>query len=165
MREHNWAYTQPAVGATLAGEAVSVTVRAAPAITLVSGDITAFAARSQLPVFGLAHTIDSDDYLLRVARDRALWVSTAGNSLEGWHDGMALSPMRGGFAVLELKGEAALDLLAQGTSVDLRAPSPCAALLFAGHAATVARFPSSWWLLIEPALLSYFWQWFDGADT
>ena len=165
MREHDWMYTKPAVGATLTGETVSVTVRSAPAITLVSGNITAFAAKRRLPVFGLAQTIDTEDYLLRVARDRALWVSTTDNSLEGWHDGMALSPMHGGFAVLELNGPAALDLLAQGTSVDLRAPSPCAALLFAGHMATVARFPSSWRLLIEPALLSYFWQWFDGADT
>ncbi|MEM9603657.1 MAG: hypothetical protein AAGA11_12400 [Pseudomonadota bacterium] len=176
MDEHRWSETSPRVGDTLCAGDVTITVASLPPMALVSGDVMHFATDRGTTLSGLAELINPDAAYIRLARDRILSVGDVVDQLdEGWrpgvghtgngHAGLAVSRIDGGYACLALSGDGTETLLQQGTSVNLRQPSPAATLLFAGQPAVLVRAPGAWWLLVDPAQLAYHWLWFSGAQA
>ena len=167
MHEHNWSENVPAVGDQLTLGNTTVTRLSDLDMALVSGDIAHFAERhGALESVGLAQYTADDSSLLRLSRNRAVWLSPGDSRPpDGWHDGVAISTATGGFAHLQLDGPGAEHLLAQGTTADLRAGSPSAAVRFAGQQALLCRRDATWWLFVDAPLLAYHWTWFRGADA
>ena len=164
MREHDWNGDLPAIGHALRTGDTSVSVLEPPHLVLLSGDIEKIAEQYNAPVVGLAQEVSAESFLLRLARDRALWVAPPENRPpDGWQEHMALSNVDGGYAIIEMSGQGASALLQQGSTINLATPSPSASLLFAGHSAALARLEYAWWLFIEPGMLAYYWQWVAGA--
>lgn len=166
MHEHHWTSMPPAVGQQIQIGQVTATLVPVPSLTLVSGKIEPFGQRWRVPIVGFGERAPAENFLLRQARDRALWVAPpAERPPYGWHRETAISPFDGGCAVIEIGGEGVEMLLQQGTSADLSKTSPCASLLFAGHSATLASVGDRWWLFVEPAMLAYFWHWVAGSGS
>ena len=167
MREHDW--SDVGLDVTVPWQCGNTTVTCLDAVDalLVSGDMTRFAEhQGQIRSVGLGQAAPDGPFLLRLARDRALWVEP-GNARppDGWHDGFAISAAGDAYAIIQLLGDSARHLLAQGTSTNLHTPSPSAALLFAGEPAALCRRGDAWWLWVTRSHLPYHWQWLQGADS
>ncbi|MEM7376205.1 MAG: hypothetical protein AAF460_01750 [Pseudomonadota bacterium] len=166
MDEHRWSDTLPGVGDQLRAGGVTITVAPLPPMALVSGDVAQFATEHGAALSGFAELIDPDAAHIRLARDRVLGIGRVVDHLnDGWHAGVAVSRIDGGYACLALSGDGADALLQHGTGVNLSQSSPSAALLFAGQPAVLVRVPSAWWLLVDPAQLAYHWLWFSGTQA
>lgn len=133
---------------------------------LISGDlkkaVAAIALSAQeVGLWGMAERMPIS---LRIARDRALLVSTEPlGATPGWRDGYVATPCGDGYAVIELSGPAVADLVAEATSADLAAGSRSAAILFAGVAALLYRTtPETARLHVESPLVGYVWRWLEG---
>ncbi|MBS3651099.1 hypothetical protein KEU06_21025 [Pseudaminobacter sp. 19-2017] len=133
---------------------------------LVSGQFDA--ARETLapgaPEAGLWSVIEGDRYLVRIARDRALLVTSQPLAIQsGWHaQGFATSPADDGWSVFELGGEGLRDVIAEAVSADLDRGSPSAAVQFAGTTALLYRTAENRARLhLERAVAAYVWQWLE----
>lgn len=140
-----WA-PMPEVGAMLQGAGVTATVAQSPERSLVSGDLAAFARRS-------------DALTLRLARDRALVLGPTGLAF-GWHeDGFALSDLGAGLALVQLSGPGLADLVAKATTADLGDIGPSKAITFAGIPVVLDQTGEALGLHVERGLLAYLWTW------
>ena len=80
-------------------------------------------------------------YAVRLRRDRILVVN--GPELaDGWHDveGLAVSDMTDGYAILELSGANAMSVLRRGTEISLNEPSASVTRGFSGYGTLIYRF-------------------------
>lgn len=134
---------------------------------MISGDLAAGLARFGLhDSLGLMGQASGDCYALRLARGRALVVGAAIEaSAGGWKDGVALTPMTGALAVLEITGANALELMARATAVDLRLASPCAALSFAGVTSILYRHDDALRLHLDAGLVPYMLDWITASGA
>lgn len=165
MREHDWVSAEPDVGEQQHRDGVTLTLIPTPPMTMVSGDITQLAVTHDTAVVGLGEVPPTQSFLVRLARDRALWIRPPKHTpTDGWHDGAAWTEVDGSYAVVQVEGVRSMHLLQQGTSVNLQEGSPSATLLFAGQAATLTREGAAWWILVERAWLPCIWTWLEGAD-
>lgn len=133
---------------------------------LASGDLDA--ARAALAPdaveAGLWSLCEADAVMARIARDKALFVTTRPLAIRpGWHDGgFAASPADDLYAVVELEGAGLEELVAEAVSADLRAPSPSAAVMFAGVPGILYRRRTEVaWLHVESPLAAYLWSWLE----
>lgn len=128
---------------------------------LVSGDLDGFLARHAMPpALGLLAAASGPRYALRLARNRMLAVGVAfAPEAAGWADGVAVTPMTGAYAVLEIAGPRAMDLVQRGTAIDPRSASPGAALVFAGVDAVLYRHGAGLRLHLDRGLQPYLLSW------
>jgi len=132
---------------------------------LVSGDLAAALrdiAGGAKPV-GFYAIASGDPYAVRLARDRALVVSTREIAAgAGWQEpGYAATPVSGFYHVFDFSGPGIPTLLGRATTLDPGAASPSAAVGFAGINAVVYRHESQDRLRVhvERGLAPYLWQW------
>lgn len=133
--------------------------------TLLSGDldaaITALApGAKEVGLWGLA---DANACAVRIARDRALLVTPAPLDVSpGWRGGWVATPCDDAYTVLEVAGDALLEVIAEGTSADLQAGSRSAAVLFAGVTVFLWRTaPATVRLHVDSPLAAYLWTWLE----
>jgi len=138
--------------------------------TLISGDLEAALAALApgAPMLGLYASAPDGAHALRIARDRALLVTPAPLAApEGWQgagdSGWCATCVDDGWAAVEVQGEDAPLALVQGTSVDLSAGSPSAALHFFGVTCLLARTQTGFRLHVERMRLEGLLAWLDGA--
>ncbi len=98
------------------------------------------------------------DGMLWLAPERALQLG--GAAPEGF-----VADVSDGFAVFELAGGAAADLLAMGSTLDpaLLAPGRCAQSVFAGVKVVLYGTPEAIRLIVERSLAAYLLAWFKQA--
>jgi sarcosine oxidase gamma subunit len=133
---------------------------------LLSGRLEA--AREALapgaPEAGLWSVVQGDGYLVRIARDRALLVTSQPLGIQsGWHpQGFAASPAEDAWSALELEGDQLRNVIAEAVSADLDLASPSAAVQFAGVTALLYRTAENRARLhLERAVAPYIWQWLE----
>jgi len=166
MREMNWAPARRPEGTLI--DRPRLTARALGPLgqTLVSGDLEAAIAALApgAPLLGLYAPAPEGAHALRIARDRALIVTGAPlHTADGWRDGWCATSVDDGWAAVEVSGPDAALALAQGTSADLAAGSPSAAVLFAGLRCLIARTNAGFRLHVEAPFLEALLTWLDGA--
>lgn len=144
-------------------------VRLLPVIPqiMISGDLEAGLARFGLQEsLGLLGQTAGARYALRLARGRALVVGADLEAAQGgWQDGVALTPMTGALAVLEITGAQAMELVARASAVDLRLASPCAALSFAGVTSILYRHEEALRLHLDAGLVPYMLDWIAACGA
>ncbi len=145
----------------LSGE--GLTVRLLPPVpqVMVSGDLAALCAAHQLtaPVGLLSH-VDQPRHALRLARNRMLVVGmTMDHAAGGWSDGVAVTPMTGALAVVEMAGPNRMQVFARASAIDPRSESPSAALHFAGVNAALCRTSDTLRLHLDLGLVPYLMDW------
>ena len=145
-----------------------LSVRVLPPVPqlIVSGDLTGFLARHDLPpAVGLLALVTGRRFALRLARNRMLVVGLdLPPEAAGWVEGCALSPMTGALAVVEITGPDALALYARGTAVDASTASPSAALVFAGITVIACRHEDALRLHLDRGLVPYLMAWIAATD-
>jgi hypothetical protein len=146
--------------------------------TLISGDLDAAVAALApgAPIIGLHALAPEGAHALRIGRASALLVTPApliGRSEErpsfdgpltnGWRDGWCPTSVDDGWAAVEVTGADGPQALAQGTSADLGAASPSAAVLVFGLRTLLARTPAGFRLHVEAPWLETLLTWLDGV--
>ena len=154
---------------SLHAHGVDVVVVDPASIWLVSGDTQAFAARhGAAETFGPRKPCGSSAYALRVAPDRILFVSgdRAIDVSAASVPGCVATDVSDGFLVFEIRGEAATDVMAQGSEYPLShntiLPHESAIMQFAGFRLAVARRPDGWRLHIERPWAPALWRWLQA---
>lgn len=142
MRDDSHRWTPPrAPDAQIAGG--DVTLRTVPGLrqTLISGprvlrDVT-------VPLVEWPTVADGAHYALSLRRDRVLAVGGPERA-DGWDSarGWAVSDVSDGYAVLDLQGEGAFEVICRGTEISLEQPSRSVSRLFFGIGAIVYRYGS-----------------------
>ncbi|HKN28037.1 MAG TPA: hypothetical protein VJY34_09200 [Roseiarcus sp.] len=165
MREMAWAPARRGTGTLI--DRPRLTARALGGLgrTLISGDLGAAIAAIApgAPLIGLYGPAPTGAHALRIARDRALLVTPAPlAAADGWRDGWCATGVDDGWAAIDLEGPDAPSALAQGTSADLAADSPSAAVLFAGLRCLLARIDGGFRLHVEAPWLEALLAWLDG---
>lgn len=132
---------------------------------LVSGDISE-ARRIHAPQAaeaGLWSIATGDPYLVRLARDRVLIVSSEPLAIPlGWNGGWAASPAGDAFFVVDIEGPSMRAVVAEATGADLDAGSPSAALLFAGVNTILYRMAEDRARIhVEAGFAPYLWRWLE----
>lgn len=149
----------------IVGDGFAASVRVGLGQTLVSGDLAAAAAALApgAPHLGLWQAAERLPAFVRIARDRALLLTDAPLGLdEGWRaEGFALSPADDAWAVLEIEGEAAADVIAEATATPFGSASPSASALFAGLPCLLTRAGEGARIHVETAFLPYLWRWLE----
>ncbi len=82
---------------------------------------------------------------------------------DGWRDGWCATCVDDGWAAIDVEGFDAPSALVQGTSADLAAGSPSAAVLFAGLRCLLVRTEAGFRLHVETPWLEALLTWLDGA--
>lgn len=143
---------------------LEITARAA-LCTLVSGETAAWlAAQGIAPAIGPRDPCPETPYALRLSPESVLVVGME-SAGEGWFAGerVAVSPCSDGWLLVELCGEGAAALMAEGSEYPFSAapglPTESARMLFAGLLVAVARCPGGWRLHIERAWAPALWRW------
>lgn len=167
MREMDWPAPAALPGATIEKDGATITMRAPAGASLVSGDLLAAIAVLAPGAcrVGLGGQTGESAHALTIARDRALLVTEKPiDTAPGWHEGgFALTPADDAWCVFEIVGPAAADIVAEGTSADLAAGSPSAAVLFAGRPCLLARTGEAFRLHVEAPFREYMYEWLSGA--
>jgi hypothetical protein len=166
MRETNWAPARRGDGELI--ERPRLTVRARPGLgqTLISGDLAAALAALApgAPILGLHALAPEGAHALRIARDRALLITPAPlAAADGWRESWCATPVDDGWAAIEVIGADAPLALMEGTSADLAAGSPSAAVMFAGFRALLVKREQGFRLHLEAPWREALLAWLDGA--
>ncbi len=168
MREMNWRPARRTDGLVIDRPRLRARAVSGCGQTLVSGDLEAAIAALApgAPTLGLFCRAPEGAHALRIARDRALLVTPAPlGALEGWREGWCATGLDDGWAAIDVAGADAASALAQGTSADLAAGSPSAAVLYAGFACLLARTGDGFRLHVEAQWLEALLTWLDGASV
>ncbi len=166
MREMSWAPARRGTGTLIDGPRLTARALNGRGRVLVSGDLDAAIAALApgAPLLGLTAPAPEGAHALRIARDRALLVTPAPlGAAEGWRDGWCATAVDDGWATIDVDGPDAPSALAQGTSADLDAASPSAAVLFAGFRCLILRTDAGFRLHVEAPWLEALLTWLDGA--
>ncbi|GAB5446832.1 hypothetical protein [Gymnodinialimonas sp.] len=158
MRERQWNDRPLAEGATVEVAGLVIQRASTEPLCLISGNLIKAMAdlAPGAKTVGL-HALRGANDGVRIARDRAMLVGVEGE--EGWHEGYACSPATGLYARFDLSGPALQDALAEGTSADLDAGSPSAAVLFAGQTCLLTRSTIGAELWVEAAFATFMTSW------
>jgi hypothetical protein len=135
MREMLWRPVRPSSGLLINTPRLQAHALRGLGQTLISGDLDAAlsALAAGAPMLGLYALASGGAYSLRIARDRALLVTSLPiEAAGGWRDGWCATSLDDAFAAIDVSGPDAPLALAQGTSADIAANSPSAAVRFAG---------------------------------
>ena len=116
------------------------------------------------PEVGLWGVAENNPHVVRIARDRALIVSSGELAVEpGWRDGWAATPADDVYAALEIDGAGVSDVVREATAADLDAGSLSAAIMFAGIPCLLYRTGRTTARLhVERPLATYVWHWLEG---
>ncbi len=166
MRETDWAPARRAGDALMARPGFAVRARTGLGQTLISGDLEAAlkALARGAPLLGLYATAPRGRHALRIGRDKALLVTSAPIAVaEGWRDGWCATAVDDGWVVVDVEGPGAGLVLMQGTSADLAAGSPSAAVLFAGRRCLLLGAEKGFRLHVEAPWFDALMTWLDGA--
>jgi hypothetical protein len=134
--------------------------------TLISGDVAAAVAALApgAPTLGLYALAPEGAHALMIGRASALLITPAPlAAAEGWRDGWCATSVEDGWAAIEVTGADMAQALAQGTSADLAAGSPSAAVMFFGLRALLARTHAGFRVHVEAPWLETLLTWFDGV--
>jgi len=168
-RAQFWSPLPDWVQVSLHARGIDIAVVDPGSIWLVSGDIDAFAARRGAgETLGPRKPCSIGVYALRVAPDRILLVggsndidASAANA-----PGCVATDVSDGFLIFEIRGEAAAEVMAQGSEYPLShntmLPHESAMMQFAGLRVAVARRPDGWRLHIERPWAPALWQWLEA---
>ena len=166
MRERDWAPARRAGDVLIDKPRLHARAVEGLGRTLVSGDLDkAVAALAPgAPMLGLYARAPEGAYALRIARDRTLLVTpTRLGAADGWRDGWCATPVDDGWATVEVAGPDAPLALMQGTSADLEAGSPSAAVMFAGLRCLLGRMEAGFRLHLEAPWLEALLAWLEAA--
>jgi hypothetical protein len=166
MREMNWPLARRTDGMVIERPRLQARTSSSGGSTLISGDIDAAigALAPGAPILGLYALAPEGAQALRIARDRALLVTPAPlGAADGWRESWCATSVDDGWAAVDVFGPDAPLALAQGTSADLAANSPSAAVLFAGLRCLLARTEAGFRLHVEAPWLEALLNWMDGA--
>ncbi len=166
MREMDWPPARRSEGQLIDRPRLKARALTGRGHTLISGDLEAAIAALApgAPLIGLHAPAPEGAHALRIARDCALLVTPLALGAEnGWRDGWSATTVDDGFAALDVEGPDAPLALMQGTSADLAAGSPSAAVLFAGFRCLLARTDAGFRLHVEAPWLEALLTWLDGA--
>ena len=112
-------------------------------MTLVAGDIAA--ARSLLAPdmieIGLWQVASASDHVIRIARDKALFVATTQIPFEtGWNPaGFSVTDASGAYGVIEIAGTELTDLVAEASAADFSSTARQALFRDCSASSSVAR--------------------------
>ena len=170
MREHDWRPARSPEGTLIEKPRLVARAREGRGCTLISGDIEAALAAlaPAAPLLGLYAPVPDGPHALRIARDRALLVTPAPSAApDGWQgngeSGWCATSVDDGWAILDVEGADAPLALMQGTSADLSARSPSAAVRFMDVVCLLARTEAGFRLHVERMRLEALLGWLDGA--
>ncbi len=166
MRETDWAPARRADGALIARPGFVAKARTGLGQTLISGDLEAAlkALVRGAPLLGLYGNAPRGKHALRIARDKALLVTPSPIAVaEGWREGWCATAVDDAWVVVDVEGPGAGLVLMQGTSADLAAGSPSAALLFAGRRCLLLKTEKGFRLHVEAPGFEALMAWLDGA--
>ena len=148
---------------------IEVAVVNTASMWLVSGTSQEFLARCAAgETLGPRQICSSDDYALRLAPDRVLFVAgtQALDALAGVAPGYAVTDVSDGMLIFEVHGEAAADLMAQGNEYPFDhntvLPHESAVMQFAGFRLAVSRRAHGWRLHIERPWAPALWRWLQA---
>jgi sarcosine oxidase gamma subunit len=135
-------------------------------IVLVAGNIAAAISTlaPHLSEVGLWQVASASDHVIRIARDKALIVTSAPILVEtGWNAaGFSVTDASSAYGVIEIAGLALPAIIAEATAADIDAGSRSASLLFAGIAGLVMRTaPDTARVTIEIGHMTYLWRWLE----
>ncbi len=166
MRERTWTPARRGEGMLLDRPRLRAQAMAGRGHTLISGDLEAAIAALApgAPLLGLHAPAPDGAYVPSIGRNRALLVTPASIApRDGWRDGWCATSVDDGWAAIDVEGFDAPLTLAQGTSADLTAGSPSAAVLFAGLRCLLVRTDAGFRLHVEAPWLEALLTWLDGA--
>lgn len=134
-----------------------------------SGDLEAFNRLIRLtgPGVGAFSIATGDPYVVRLARDRILAVSTTSFGITaGWHDNkLAITEASAALHVFEISGPSLRQIVSRAVTVDPDNAGPSAALTFAGTSAIVYYHQDKQTLRlhVDRGFASYVWSWLEDA--
>lgn len=167
MDERVWTDHPLAIGGEITGDGVTIRRDPVGALTLISGDLAEGLGHLApgAALVGLGNVSAATDIALRIARDRALLVTEAPvvSEIGQWKHGCAVNRADGLYACLSITGPRAIDIVTQGTSVDVNTASPSAAVSFAGCTALLTGHEAGWRIWVEAPMLTYLSGWLKGA--
>ena len=166
MREMRWPAARERAGVLIDRPGLKARELDGLGQTLISGDLDAAvsALAPGAPILGLYALAPEGAHALRIGRASALLVTPAPlAATNGWRDGWCATSVDDGWAAVEVTGADGPQALAQGTSADLAAASPSAAVLVFGLRALLARTPAGFRLHVETPWLETLLTWLDGV--
>jgi sarcosine oxidase subunit gamma len=141
----------------------------AASIWLVSGDARQLLARcGAREALGPRQICGDDSYALHIAPDRVLFVANtqALDASTAGAPGCAITDISDGIVIFEIGGEAAADLMAQGSEYPFDdtavLPGESAMMQFAGFSLAVSRRVRGWRLHIERPWAAALWRWLQA---
>jgi hypothetical protein len=166
MREMRWPPARGGAGVLVDRPRLQARAASGLGQTLISGDLEA--ALVQLapgaPMLDLYAPAPEGAHALRIGRSSALLVSPAPLVVtDGWREGWCATSVDDGWAAIDVSGADAALALAEGTSADLAAGSPSAAVMFFGLRGLLARTPSGFRIHVESPWLETLLAWLDGV--
>jgi hypothetical protein len=166
MREINWPPAWRAEGILIDRSRLQARALSGRGSAMISGEIEAAirALAPGAPILGLYALAPEGAHALRIARDRALLVTPAPlGTADGWRESWCATSVDDGWAAVDVAGPETPLALMQGTSTDLAANSPSAAVLFAGLRCLLVRTEAGFRLHVEAPWLEALLIWMDGA--
>lgn len=135
-------------------------------MALVAGNIASAISTlaPHLSEVGLWQVAIASDHVIRIARDKALIVTSAPMLFEtGWNAaGFSVTDASSAYGVLEIAGRTLPDILAEATAADFNVGSRSASLLFADVACLVTRTaPGIARVTIEISHIAHLWRWLE----
>jgi sarcosine oxidase gamma subunit len=165
-RESFWAQPPDWESARLAADGVEITVARTARVLQLSGRIDALLAGCGITsALGPRDVCDAGRYALRLAPASVLVVSAAPfDGPSGWvEDCAAVSDLSAGMLCLDVSGDRADEIMAQGAEYDFAArselPLESSRLRFAGLRVAVCRRPDGWRLHVERPWAPALWSW------
>lgn len=148
---------------------IEVAVVDAASMWLVSGAAQQFLARYGAgETVGPRQTCSNDDYALRLAPDRVLFVAgaQAADASTVVAPGCAITDVSDGMLIFEVRGEGAAELMAQGSEYPFDnttvLPHESAVMQFGGFRLAVSRRTHGWRLHIERPWAPALWRWLQA---
>jgi sarcosine oxidase gamma subunit len=154
---------------SLHGAGIDIAPVNAASLWLVSGDAQQLLARCGAgETLGPRQVCGDDSYALRVAPDRVLFVAVAqvldASALAV--PGCAITDISDGMLIFEVRGNAAAELMAQGSEYPFDdttvLPRESAMMQFAGFRLAVSRRAHGWRLHVERPWAPALWRWLQA---
>jgi hypothetical protein len=166
MREMRWPPARNGAGPLVDKRGLEARAAYGLGQTLISGDLEAAvgALAQGAPILGLYALAPEGAYALRIGRLSALLVTPSPLIVvDGWREGWSATAVDDGWAAIDVAGADAPLVLAEGTSADLAANSPSAAVVFFGLRSLLARTSAGFRIHLETPWLETLLAWFDGV--